>query len=83
MRLKTKLLLIILTAAIYLINITVQCRQKKKIRELTNQIEEIQRRNQIDRETIQQIENISTGDIEHDFNAGLDELRKLAENRRK
>ena len=37
------------------------------------------RQNEIDKNTVEQIESITTGNMEHDFNSGIDLLHQLSQ----
>lgn len=54
----------------------------KTKRELKKQKKQEARNDKIDKETLEQIKDISTGDLQHDFNAGIDQLHNLSQKRR-
>lgn len=72
-------ILILLLGISLFVSININISKSKKIKEFKAKEAEQARRHEIDKETLSKIENINTGDIEHDFNAGIDQLHNFAE----
>lgn len=79
---KLILVLISITLISVMFGISSFVENMKMKRELKKQKKQEIRNDKIDKETLAQVEDISTGDLQHDFNAGINQLHNLSQARK-